>query len=131
MKLYDRVHRIHRELAAQSLSPDQPLKVSDLTPFDQFHYHGTKAVEEAIAALGLKPGMRVLDIGAGLGGPARYIAEKTGAHVTALELQEDLSARLLEAAGAVRQNAPPDDRPGARPHVGGDRRRQRDLRRAV
>lgn len=92
MKLYDRVHRIHRELAAQGLTADLPLKVSDLTPFDQFHYHGTKAVEEAIAALALKPGMRVLDIGAGLGGPARYIAERTGAHVTALELQEDLSA---------------------------------------
>lgn len=92
MKLYDRVHRIHRELAAQGLTPDQPLKVSDLTPFDQFHYHGTDAVDAAIAALGLKPGMRVLDIGAGLGGPARYIAETTGAHVTALELQEDLNA---------------------------------------
>ncbi len=92
MKLYDRVHRIHRELAAQGLTPDLPLKVSDLTPFDQFHYHGTEAVEEAIAALSLKPGMRVLDIGAGIGGPARYIAERTGAHVTALELQEDLSA---------------------------------------
>jgi cyclopropane fatty-acyl-phospholipid synthase-like methyltransferase len=91
MKLYDRVHRIHKELAAKGLTPDVALKVSDLTPFDQFHYHGTKAVEEAIAALGLKPGMRVLDIGAGLGGPARYIAERTGAHVTALELQEDLS----------------------------------------
>lgn len=91
MKLYDRVHRIHRELAVQGLTPDQPLKVSDLTPFDQFHYHGTDAVDEAIAALGLRPGMRVLDIGAGLGGPARYIAEKSGAHVTALELQEDLN----------------------------------------
>lgn len=92
MKLYDRVHRIHRELAAKGLAPDVALKVSDLTPFDQLHYHGTKAVEEAISALGLKAGMRVLDIGAGLGGPARYIAERTGAHVTALELQEDLSA---------------------------------------
>jgi cyclopropane fatty-acyl-phospholipid synthase-like methyltransferase len=92
MKLYDRVHRIHRELAAKGLAPGAALKVSDLTSFDQFHYHGIKAVEEAIAALGLKPGMRVLDIGAGLGGPARYIAERTGAHVTALELQEDLSA---------------------------------------
>lgn len=92
MKLYDRVHRIHRELAACGISPDQPLMVSDLTPFDQFHYHGTEAVDEAIAALGLKPGMRVLDIGAGLGGPARYLAEKSGAHVTALELQEDLNA---------------------------------------
>jgi cyclopropane fatty-acyl-phospholipid synthase-like methyltransferase len=92
MKLYDRVHRIHRELAARGLTPDSPLKVSDLTPFDQYHYHGTKAVDEAITALGLKPGMRVLDIGAGIGGPARYIAEKSGAHVTALELQEDLNA---------------------------------------
>jgi cyclopropane fatty-acyl-phospholipid synthase-like methyltransferase len=92
MKLYDRVHRIHRELAAQGLTPDVALKVSDLTPFDQFHYHGTEAVDEAIAALALRSGMRILDIGAGLGGPARYIAEKTDAHVTALELQEDLSA---------------------------------------
>jgi cyclopropane fatty-acyl-phospholipid synthase-like methyltransferase len=96
MKLYDGIDRIHRELAAVGIGPDQPLRVADLTPFDQYHYHGTAAVDEAIATLALKPGMRVLDIGAGLGGPARYIAEKTGAHVTALELQEDLSATGAE-----------------------------------
>jgi cyclopropane fatty-acyl-phospholipid synthase-like methyltransferase len=90
MKLYDGGARIHRELAAQGLSPDVPLQVSQLTPFDQFHYFGTAAVDEAIEALAIESGMRVLDIGAGLGGPARYIAKKTGAHVTALELQKDL-----------------------------------------
>ncbi len=91
MKLYDGNERILRELAAKGFGPDDPLRVSDLTPFDQYHYHGTAAVDEAIGALGLKPGMRVLDVGAGLGGPARYMAERAGVHVTALELQEDLS----------------------------------------
>lgn len=92
MKLYSGTDRIHRELAAIGIDRAAPLKVSDLTPFDQYHYHGTAAVDEAISAMGLKPGMRVLDIGAGLGGPARYMAETCGVHVTALELQEDLSA---------------------------------------
>lgn len=32
----------------------------------------------------------MLDVGSGLGGPARYLAHKTNCAVTALELQEDL-----------------------------------------
>ena len=32
---------------------------------------------------------KILDIGSGIGGPARYIANKTGAEVTAIELQSD------------------------------------------
>lgn len=102
MKLYDRVNRIHNELAARGIPADQPLTVAQLTPFDHYNYFGTAAVDKAIAVLGLKPGMRVLDIGSGIGGPARYIAEKTGAHVTALELQTDLSelaAHLTQRCG--------------------------------
>ena len=91
MKLYDRVQRVYKDLEARGIGPDAPLHVSQLAAFDQYHYFGTEAVDEAIATLGLKRGMRVLDIGAGIGGPARYIAEKTGAKVTALELQDDLS----------------------------------------
>ena len=90
MKLYDRVDRIHNELATIAIDDATPLTVEKLTPFDNYHYFGTEAVDEAIAALGLKPGMRVLDIGSGIGGPARYIASRSGAHVTALELQPDL-----------------------------------------
>ena len=92
MKLYDRVERIHNELALLDLDGAMPLTVEQLTPFDQYHYFGTDAVDEAIAALGLRPGMRVLDVGSGIGGPARYIAARSGAHVTALELQPDLDA---------------------------------------
>jgi cyclopropane fatty-acyl-phospholipid synthase-like methyltransferase len=92
MKLYDRVDRIHNELALVDIDDGAPLTVEQLAPFDNYHYFGTEAVDEAIAALGLKPGMRVLDIGSGIGGPARYIAATSGARVTALELQPDLDA---------------------------------------
>jgi cyclopropane fatty-acyl-phospholipid synthase-like methyltransferase len=92
MKLYDRVERIHNELDALDIAAGAPLTVELLTPFDQYHYFGTDAVDEAIAALGLKAGMRVLDVGSGIGGPARYIAATSGAQVTALELQPDLDA---------------------------------------
>ena len=92
MKLYDRVHRIHNELAAVGIAGDAPLSAAQLAPFDHYHYFGTAAVDEAIAALGLAPGMRVLDVGSGIGGPARHIAAATGAHVTALEIQPDLDS---------------------------------------
>ena len=92
MKLYDRVERIRNELAIIAADSGTPLTVEQLTPFDQYHYFGTEAVDEAIVALGLSPGMRVLDIGSGIGGPARYLAARSGAHVTALELQPDLDS---------------------------------------
>ena len=99
MKLYTDVQRIHNELAALGIGPDAALRVDQLTPFDQYHYFGTDAVDEALDVLQLQPGARVLDVGSGIGGPARYIAAKTGAHVTALELQPDLNdvARDLTA----------------------------------
>ena len=96
MKLYTNVQRIHNELAALGIGPDAALRVDQLTPFDQYHYFGTDAVDEALEVLQLQPGSRVLDVGSGIGGPARYIAAKTGVHVTALELQPDLHEVALE-----------------------------------
>ena len=92
MKLYSDVHRIYNNLAALGLGVGDALTVAQLTPFDQYHYDGTEAVDLAVQKLGVEAGARVLDIGSGIGGPARYIADKTGAHVTALELQADLDA---------------------------------------
>ena len=99
MKLYSDVHRIHKELAALGIDDEQGLRVDQLTPFDQYHYFGTDAVDEALGVLDLSPRSKVLDVGSGIGGPARYVAAKTGAHVTALELQPDLNevARGLTA----------------------------------
>ncbi len=99
MKLYSRVGRIHDELRQIGIGKDDALTVADLLPFDQYHYFGADAVDEAMAALAIGPASRVLDVGSGLGGPARYMAERTGCRVTALELQSDLHglARSLTA----------------------------------
>jgi cyclopropane fatty-acyl-phospholipid synthase-like methyltransferase len=90
MGLYRNIERVEADLAAPGIGPDDPVRVDQLTAFDQFHYEGTAAVDDAAVALGLGPASRVLDIGSGLGGPARYLADRTGCAVTALELQPEL-----------------------------------------
>jgi len=102
MNLYSQVDRIYSDLRAIGIADDGPLDVEMLTPFDQYHYFGTDAVDEAIAMAGITADSRVLDVGSGLGGPARYLANATGCKVTALELQEDLNevaAKLTDRCG--------------------------------
>ncbi|MEM6620946.1 MAG: class I SAM-dependent methyltransferase [Pseudomonadota bacterium] len=110
MKLYSAVERIHNDLSALGYGRADALDVDVLAGLDQLHYHGTQAVDAAAAALGIGAGARVLDIGSGFGGPARWLAAKHGAAVTAVELQgdfhdlaADLSARADLGAGQVTQ----------------------------
>ena len=91
MKLYRQVDRVLNELAARGVEPNAPIAADQLAPFDQYHYLGTEAVDEAVRRLRLTPEMDVLDVGAGLGGPARHLAHRVGCRVTALELQPDLN----------------------------------------
>jgi len=68
-------------LRAAGLDPDA-LQVEALAPLDQFHTGGADATRALIRRAGLQPGMRVLDVGGGLGGPARLIAHEAGCTVT-------------------------------------------------
>ncbi len=92
MPLYTNLDRVARGLAAKGIGPNDPIPPESLFALDQWHYHGTEAIQAAGERLGLGPTSRVLDIGAGIGGPARYLAYTFGCHVTALELQADLHA---------------------------------------
>jgi cyclopropane fatty-acyl-phospholipid synthase-like methyltransferase len=89
MKLYTNVERVYNELAELGIGGSEPLKVEHLSTFDQLHYHGTGALDKAIHLLGIESGQQLLEVGSGIGGPARYLASKTGANITALELQAD------------------------------------------
>jgi SAM-dependent methyltransferase len=62
------------------------LATATLAPVDEFHVRGRAATLEIAEALQVDASSRVLDIGSGLGGPARTIAEVTGAHVTGVDL---------------------------------------------
>lgn len=92
MQLYSHVDRIYNDLKELGVSATEPLSVDMLVPYDQLHYFGTDAVDEAIDYAKVNHDSRVLDVGSGLGGPARYLADKTGCHVTAVELQSDMHA---------------------------------------
>ena len=89
MKLYNNVDRIFNELREIGKSTSSYLVVEDLTKFDQLHYHGTDAIDIFIEKLEINEKTKILDVGSGMGGPARYIANKTGAEITAIELQSD------------------------------------------
>jgi sarcosine/dimethylglycine N-methyltransferase len=75
-------------LRATGKDPDA-LTLDDLTPVDQFHLGGKAATLSLIERAGFRPGMHVLDVGGGLGGPARTLAAVVGCAVTVLDLSEE------------------------------------------
>jgi len=73
------------------------LRPADLAPLDEFHIRGRAATLEIIEALDLTADSQVLDLGSGLGGPARTLAELTGCTVTGI----DLTPEFCEVATAL------------------------------
>ena len=60
----------------------------DLSAVDEFHINGIDATRFVSAALSLTPSGKILDIGCGIGGPARFIATDKGCHVIGIDLTE-------------------------------------------
>ncbi len=73
----------------QDLELRRQLSVEALAVHDHDHFGGKDSTDKFLGIFEIKPGDRVLDIGSGFGGPARYIAEKSGCSVYGIELQTD------------------------------------------
>jgi len=58
----------------------------DLAPIDEFHIGGRPATLHFASMLSFPAGGRVLDVGCGIGGAARYFAEHFDCHVTGIDL---------------------------------------------
>src|ERR671916_2067668 len=84
----DLAARILEALRAAGRDPDAPT-VEDLAPVDQFHIRGREATLELAHRAGITAGMRALDVGGGLGGPARTLAAEFGCTVEVLDLTEE------------------------------------------
>ena len=80
------------DVIAQSLRSSgkdlDKLTTTDLATVDEFHIRGRKATLELAAQMNLKADSHVLDIGSGLGGAARAVAETYGCRVTGIDLTQ-------------------------------------------
>lgn len=68
------------------------LTIDDLAPIDEFHSRRRKATEELARMLAPTATDHVIDIGSGIGGPARYLAATHGCRVTGVDLTPEFVA---------------------------------------
>ena len=84
----DLLERLHAALLGDGIDPDHPT-IETLAPFDQFHGRGLEATEEVADMLAVAATDHLLDVGSGIGGPARYIADRFGYRVTGIDLTSE------------------------------------------
>ena len=77
--------------------PLDGLTVEDLAPVDHFHARAFAATVELADELPLKAGQHIVDIGCGIGGPARYIAKRFQCTVSGIDITEP----FVEAANKL------------------------------
>ena len=94
----DLTEAIRAALAKQGKNADA-VTVDDLAPVDEFHIGGRKASADFLDQLGFNNRTKVLDIGCGLGGPARFVADRYGSEVTGV----DLTAEYVETGNTLCQ----------------------------
>jgi SAM-dependent methyltransferase len=85
---------------------DQQLIHQQLAGLDQFHTRGLAATAELGKLTGITADMSVLDVGSGVGGPARFLAATYGCRVTGVDLSEpfvDAARYLTKRTGQSEQ----------------------------
>jgi ubiquinone/menaquinone biosynthesis C-methylase UbiE len=88
--------RIIKVMEAASISPEA-VTVEQLAPLDHFHARGFPATVELADALPIQRGHHIVDIGCGIGGPARYLAKRFGCRVSGV----DITQPFVEAANKL------------------------------
>lgn len=89
--------------AITALGPEeQRLTSQQLGALDQFHTRGLAATAELAKLAGITADMSVLDVGSGVGGPARFLAATYGCWVSGVDISEpfvDAARYLTERTG--------------------------------
>jgi ubiquinone/menaquinone biosynthesis C-methylase UbiE len=91
---------ILQALKAAGKNPEK-LELSDLEPLDEFHAGGREATVEFGSQMGVGRGSYVLDVGCGIGGPARYFSQALGWRVLGI----DLTLEFVEVAASLSRRA--------------------------
>ncbi|HTS06466.1 MAG TPA: class I SAM-dependent methyltransferase [Candidatus Eisenbacteria bacterium] len=94
--------KILQAVRSAGKNPDS-ITPHDLDALDNLHLGGRESIQELSAFMDLRPGMHLLDVGCGVGGPARYFAEH-GCHVTGIDLSEEFIRVATSLTHLVRLN---------------------------
>ncbi|MBV9859669.1 MAG: methyltransferase domain-containing protein [Alphaproteobacteria bacterium] len=81
--------------------PDAEITPETMAPFDHFHGRGVQATKELAALLAPRTGESLIDIGCGIGGPARWMAVTFGVAVTGVDLTPEFCAAAQELTRAA------------------------------
>ena len=83
--------RLESALRTDGVDPAHPT-IEALAPYDQFHGRGLEATEDMAALVTVRPTDHLLDVGSGLGGPARWLSRRFGCRVTGIDLTPEFCA---------------------------------------
>jgi ubiquinone/menaquinone biosynthesis C-methylase UbiE len=84
----DLLTRLNAALSEDGVDPQHP-SMEALAPYDQFHTRGLEATLDMAGLVTPRSTDHVLDIGSGIGGPARYFARRFGCRVTGIDLTSE------------------------------------------
>lgn len=101
----DLITRVRQAIRDAGLD-DRVLTSEDLGPLDEFHIGGGPATLALGELLGVAPSWHLVDLGSGLGGPARRLASVYGCQVTGI----DLTPAYVEVATDLTRRAGLEDR---------------------
>ena len=83
--------RLESALRADGADSAHPT-IEALAPYDQFHGRGLEATEDIAALVVVRPTDHLLDVGSGLGGPARWLSRRFGCRITGIDLTPEFCA---------------------------------------
>jgi ubiquinone/menaquinone biosynthesis C-methylase UbiE len=97
--------RLEAALRADGADPSHPT-IEALAPYDHFHGRGLEATEDMAALVTVRPTYNLLDVGSGLGGPARWFSKRFGCRVTGIDLTPEfceVAEQLTRVLGLERR----------------------------
>lgn len=100
----DVFQRVLKALAHAGLD-EEDITREVLERFDHLHFGGLDATRQLASLAGLEAGMYVLDVGSGVGGPARTLAAEYGCRVVGLDLTEEYVRAAEQLTAMVGMNA--------------------------
>ena len=77
--------RINQAMSDSGLN-NKKLEIEDLFPIDQYHARGIGATKDLGKRMPITKNQKILDVGCGLGGPARYYAKEFKCHITGVDI---------------------------------------------